>query len=65
VKAIAEVWPALDHGKVRDRELLVDVLKRLLRLSAVVEFEALDDDEIRRQVTAVTAESIAALRPEP
>jgi hypothetical protein len=64
VGAIAEVWPGLDHGKVPERELLVDVLKRLLRISAVVEFEALDGDELRRQVIAVNAESVAALRVE-
>jgi hypothetical protein len=61
VQALAQTWPRLDRSRVTDRDLLRDVLKRLLRTSAVVEFEALDEDELRRQVEAAAAESITAL----
>jgi len=61
VRALAETWPTIDRGGVNDRQLLRDVLKRLLRTSAVVEFEALDDDELRRQVAEAAAESVAVL----
>ncbi|TYP90795.1 DUF6339 family protein [Blastococcus xanthinilyticus] len=62
VRTIAEIWPAVDHGRVPEREVLIDVLKRLSRWGAVVEFESLDDDELRRQVLDAAIESAARLR---
>lgn len=64
VRALAETWPALDRGGIGERDLLRDVLKRLLRTSAIVEFEALDDDELRRQVADATAASVTVLNEE-
>ncbi|MCD2116728.1 MULTISPECIES: DUF6339 family protein [Rhodococcus] len=61
VRTLAEVWPSTDRGGVNDRQLLRDVLKRLLRTSVVIEFEALDEDELRRQVSEAAAETVAIL----
>jgi len=62
VRMIAEVWPSVDRGGVLEREALIDVLKRLSRLGAVIDFESLDFDELRRQVLEVATESAALLR---
>ncbi|MGY1858081.1 DUF6339 family protein [Modestobacter sp. SYSU DS0290] len=62
VRTIADVWPSVDRGRVAERDVLVDVLKRLSRLGAVVEFESLDEDEVRRQVQDAALESAALLR---
>lgn len=61
IRALAETWPGIERGGVNDRLLLRDVLQRLLRTSAIVEFEALDEDELRRQVAEAAAESVAVL----
>lgn len=61
VRALAETWPSLDRGGLAERDLLRDVLKRLRRAAAVVEFDALDIAELRRQVAAEAAASISAL----
>jgi hypothetical protein len=50
VQALAEIWPSIDRGRAAGRVVLIDVLKRLSRWGAVVEFDSLDDDELRRQV---------------
>ncbi|WP_448617255.1 DUF6339 family protein [Geodermatophilus sp. URMC 65] len=60
-RALAETFPTVDTGGVAERDVLRDVLKRLLRTSAVVDFEALDDDELRRQVAVAVADSVAVL----
>lgn len=65
VTALAEVWPTISRGRLNERDVLIDVLKRLLRIGAVVEFEALDDDELRRQVTETATEAVAALSRQP
>ena len=62
VRTIADIWPSVDHGRVPERDVLIDVLKRLSRSGAVIEFEALDDDELRRQVLHAATESAALLR---
>lgn len=61
VRALAEVWPSVDRGGVNERDLLMDVLKRLLRAGALVEFESLEEGELRRQIGAAASESSAAL----
>jgi hypothetical protein len=65
VRALAESWPIVDRQGVTERDVLIDVLKRLLRTGAVVEFESLDEDELRRQVTEAAAEAVAALSRRP
>lgn len=62
VRRLAEVWPSVERGGVPERDVLRDVLKRLLRSGAVIEFEALDADELRRQVQVAAMESATALR---
>lgn len=62
VRTLAEIWPSVDRGGVPEREVLIDVLKRLSRWGAVIEFEALDDDELRRQVQDAASESAMLLR---
>lgn len=62
IRALAETWPALDRGGLSERDLLRDILKRLRRSGAVVEFDALDLDELRGQVAWEAAESVKALR---
>jgi hypothetical protein len=61
IRALAESWPSLGRHGVNERDLLRDVLKRLLRLGAVVEFEALDHEELRQQVEEAAADSVAVL----
>ncbi|MGW0042534.1 DUF6339 family protein [Rhodococcus sp. NPDC003348] len=61
VRALADAWPDIDRGGVNDRQLLRDVLKRILRSSAIIEFEALDEDELRRQITEAAVESATIL----
>jgi hypothetical protein len=62
VRTLAEVWPSVERGGVPEREVLIDVLKRLSRWGAVVDFEALDEDELRRQVQDACTESATLLR---
>lgn len=62
IRALAETWPTLDRGGVGERVLLRDILKRLLRSGAVIEFESLDLDELRNQVAWEASESVKALR---
>jgi hypothetical protein len=62
VRTIADIWPSVERGRVPERDVLIDVLKRLSRWGAVVEFESLDDEELRRQVQDAATESSALLR---
>lgn len=62
VRTLADTWPSVERGGVPEREVLIDVLKRLSRWGAVVDFEALDEDELRRQVQDASNESATLLR---
>lgn len=62
VRTIADVWPSVDRGRVPEREVLIDVLKRLSRWGAVIEFESLDDEDLRQQVNDAVTESAMLLR---
>ena len=62
VRALAEIWPTVDRGHARERDVLIDVLKRLSRWGAVVEFESLDDDELHGQVRDAVVQSATRLR---
>lgn len=62
VRTLAEIWPYVERGGVPEREVLIDVLKRLSRWGAVVEFEALDEEELRSQVQDAAHQSAMLLR---
>ncbi|MCO1655306.1 DUF6339 family protein [Pseudonocardia humida] len=64
VRTLAEIWPTLDKGGFPDRQVLRDVVKRLLRTAAVVEFDALGDAELRDQIRQEAFLSVSALREE-
>jgi len=61
VQMIAGVWPSVNRGRVPERDVLIDVLKRLSRLGAVIDFESLDLSELRRQVQDAATESATLL----
>jgi len=61
VRALAEIWPDVRRGGLDERKVLIDVLKRILRAGAVIDFGSLDDDELRCQLTAVAVESVTVL----
>ncbi|MEU6763572.1 DUF6339 family protein [Streptomyces sp. NPDC046853] len=62
VRNILHAWAAVDLHGLPEREVLRDFLKRLLRLAPFVIFEALDDSELRAELSAVAEESVAALQ---
>jgi hypothetical protein len=62
VKAILRVWDGLDLRGLDEREVLRDFLKRLLRLTPFVLFEALDDDGLDNELRRVVQESLTAMR---
>jgi hypothetical protein len=61
IRALARTWPNLQLERKGERDVLREVLKRFKRLGAVIDFEALDDAELSRQVAGVTEEVITAL----
>jgi hypothetical protein len=61
---LAEVWPSVDKGGFPDRRVLRDVLKRLLRAAAVLEFDALGYASLCEEIRRETATSVAAIREE-
>ena len=64
IRALAEVWPSVDKGGFPDRRVLRDVLKRLLRAAAVLEFDALGYASLCEEIRRETATSVAAIREE-
>lgn len=62
VSAILRVWNSLSFEGVRERDVLRDFLKRLLRLAPFVVFEALSRDELDRELRVVASESVTALK---
>lgn len=62
VRAVAETWPTIDRGGLSSRLVLRDLLKRLLRVAALVEFDALDDLELFEQIRAEARNSVLELR---
>lgn len=61
VKAILRVWQGLDRKNVDERELLRDLLKRLLRLASFMSFEALDESQLDAELGRAAYESVTAL----
>lgn len=62
IRAVADTWPGVDTDGLPARLVLRDVLKRLLRVGAVVEFEALEHDELRDQIHSEARIAIVELR---
>ncbi|WP_060573071.1 MULTISPECIES: DUF6339 family protein [unclassified Pseudonocardia] len=62
IRAIAETWPTIDRGGLQSRDVLRDLLKRLLRVAPVLEFDALDDLELRDQIRWEARNSVLELR---
>jgi hypothetical protein len=62
IRTLAEVWPSVDRGGFSDRRVLRDVLKRLLRTAAVLEFDALDHADLCEELRREIATSVAAIR---
>lgn len=61
VRGILRVWNSLSLEGLRERDVLRDFLKRLLRLAPFVVFEALGHDELDAELQAVASETVAAL----
>jgi hypothetical protein len=62
IRALARTWPRLGLEQKDERTVLREVLKRFKRLGAIVDFEALDDEELARQVAEVADEVVTALQ---
>ncbi|WP_154697088.1 DUF6339 family protein [Lentzea guizhouensis] len=62
VKAILRVWRDLDREGENERDVLRDLLKRLLRLAAFVSFEAMEDLDLDAELLRAAAESVEAVR---
>ncbi|ODU04063.1 MAG: hypothetical protein ABS81_11830 [Pseudonocardia sp. SCN 72-86] len=62
IRALADVWPSVDKGGFPDRRVLRDVLKRLLRAAAVIEFDALDYADLCGEIRREASMSVIALR---
>ncbi|GII02754.1 DUF6339 family protein [Planobispora takensis] len=61
VKAILRVWNELDLRGLGERDALQDFLKRLLRLTPFVLFEALSDQSLDGELRRATRETVSAL----
>lgn len=60
VRAILLTWRELDRTGLDEREVLRDFLKRLLRLATFINFEALEETQLRAELGAVAEESRGA-----
>jgi DUF971 family protein len=58
------VWRELDREGENERDVLRDLLKRLLRLAAFVSFEAMEDLDLDAELLRAAAESVEAVRHE-
>lgn len=63
IRALARAWPRLVLEPKDERVVLREVLKRFRRLGTVVDFEAVSDEELQRQVAEVAEGVVTALRP--
>ncbi|MHC1558100.1 DUF6339 family protein [Actinomycetospora sp. C-140] len=61
IRTVADIWPSIDRGGLPSRLVLRDLLKRLLRVAAVLEFDALDGDELRGLVRQEAERSVDEL----
>ena len=61
VRAIVRAWKKANTGDTTDRGLLMDFLKRLLRLAPFIAFDAMPDGQLEAELAIVIGESVAAL----
>ncbi|MBB4687361.1 DUF6339 family protein [Amycolatopsis jiangsuensis] len=64
VRALADVWPSVNTGGFPPRRVLRDVLKRILRAAAIIEFDSLDYADLCGEIRREAATSVAAMRDE-
>ncbi|GAA1840607.1 hypothetical protein GCM10009772_17840 [Pseudonocardia alni subsp. carboxydivorans] len=62
VRALADVWPSVDTAEFGSRRILRDVLKRLLRTAAIIEFDALDYADLCGEIRREARIAVAAIR---
>ncbi|MEJ2888859.1 DUF6339 family protein [Actinomycetospora aeridis] len=62
IRTIADTWPSVDRHDLPARLVLRDLLKRLLRVAAVVEFDTLDDGELRDTIRSEAEVTVLELR---
>ncbi|MEJ2866729.1 DUF6339 family protein [Actinomycetospora sp. OC33-EN08] len=62
IRALVDTWPSIDRGGLPSRLVLRDLLKRLLRAGALVEFDALDIGELTAQLRWEATQSVAELK---
>ena len=62
VRGILLTWRELDRTGLDERDVLRDFLKRLLRLATFMNFEALDEAQLRAELNQAAEESIHAFR---
>lgn len=62
VRAVAETWPTIDRGGLQSREVLRDLLKRLLRVAPLLDFDVLDDLELHEQIRWEARNAVLELR---
>jgi hypothetical protein len=62
VRALADVWPSVDTAEFGSRRILRDVLKRLLRSAAILEFDALDYADLCGEIRREASIAVAAIR---
>ena len=62
IRALADVWPSVETAEFGSRRILRDVLKRLLRTAAVLEFDALDYAELCGEIRREAASAVTAIR---
>ncbi|MFD9703755.1 DUF6339 family protein [Lentzea sp. NPDC059081] len=61
VKAILRVWVGLDRAGAKERDVLRDFLKRLLRLAPFMAFDAMEDRQLDTELQRAAAESVQAV----
>jgi Family of unknown function (DUF6339) len=61
VRCLARTWPTREFSGINERELLRDVLKRLLRIGAMVEFEALTEEQLTDEIGSAIDVAIRSL----
>lgn len=61
IRVLVDTWPSTDKGGLPEREVFRDLLKRLLRIAAILEFDALDRPALRELIRQEAAASVRGL----